>query len=61
MIQLDFQDIRWLGRCDLIENRISGDVRVMRSGLEYAVIRFNPLEAYLEGRKRINFQPMKEQ
>ena len=56
--QLDFQDTRWLGTCELIEDRISGGLRVMRSGLKYAEIRFNPLEAQLEDGNRIAFQPI---
>ena len=57
--QLDFQDTRWLGTCDLIDDRTSAGLQVMRSGSKYADIIFNPLEAHLEGGNRIAFQPIK--
>lgn len=46
--QLDFEDLRWLGSCELIEDKASDSVRVMRSGSPYAKITFNPLGAAVD-------------
>jgi hypothetical protein len=57
--QLDFQDVRWLGTCELIEDQVSGNVQVMRCGSQFAEISFNPLEAKLKGGNRIAFELIK--